>query len=252
MIKMKDNNENKNKNSFTESQKEGIYAIPLNLNKEKYSTFPEKEKKSIKNKKTVSMNKIFADNKKISININQNLNINSNINGIAQSIENKEKSSMPKTDNPKNKTNNKLKTFILAYDSDKIVKNNDLILSVKLSKRKSHEVESSFKIENILDNNLKLETSCDKQEQFIEFNINDNIGNKMYKLKNNWINTSKYNIFTFIPKGLLFQFYRLSNVYFLFTAIIQSIPLISPITSVTAIVPLIFVLGVSLTILNLV
>ena len=101
----------------------------------------------------------------------------------------------------------------MAYDSDKIVKNNDLILSVKLSKKRSQE--SSYRIENLLDNNLKLETSCDKQKQYIEFNINDNIGNKVYKLKNNYISTTKYNIFTFIPKGLLFQFYRLSNVFYL-------------------------------------
>ena len=70
--------------------------------------------------------------------------------------------------------------------------------------------------------------------------------NKIYKFKDNTISTTKYNIFTFIPKGLLYQFSRLSNVYFLFTAIIQSIPLISPLTSLTAIIPLIFVLGVSM------
>ena len=36
------------------------------------------------------------------------------------------------------------------------------------------------------------------------------------------------------------------NLYFLFTAIIQSIPIISPLNSLTAIIPLIFVLGVSM------
>ena len=85
-----------------------------------------------------------------------------------------------------------------------------------------------------------MDSSCEKQEQFKEFNINDNVKNREYKLANNHISTTKYNIFTFIPKGLLFQFCRLSNIYFLFTAIIQSIPLISPLTSLTAIIPLIF------------
>ena len=85
-----------------------------------------------------------------------------------------------------------------------------------------------------------------KKEEFIKFYINDNIKNNLYNFKDNTISTTKYNIFTFIPKGLLYQFSRWSNVYFLFTAIIQSIPLISPLTSVTAIIPLIFVLGVSL------
>ena len=72
------------------------------------------------------------------------------------------------------------------------------------------------------------------------------IGIDVYLLKNNNITTTKYNFITFLPKGLFYQFSRLSNVYFLFTAIIQSIPIISPLTSLTAIVPLIFVLGVSM------
>ena len=83
---------------------------------------------------------------------------------------------------------------------------------------------------------LKNETKNEKQEQYIEFYINNNKKNKLYyNLKDNIITTTKYNIFTFIPKGLLYQFSRLSNIYFLFTAIIQSIPLISPLTSITAI-----------------
>jgi magnesium-transporting ATPase (P-type) len=115
-----------------------------------------------------------------------------------------------------------------------------------VSKDKSRENENSFKMDNLLANQTKSETRESKQEQFIEFYINDNNSNKIYKLKDNTITTTKYNIFTFIPKGLLYQFSRASNVYFLFTAIIQSIPIISPLTSITAIVPLIFVLGVSM------
>ena len=58
--------------------------------------------------------------------------------------------------------------------------------------------------------------------------------------------TTKYNIFTFLPKGLFYQFMRLANVYFLFTAILQCIPVISPLGSATALFPIIFVLAVSL------
>ena len=54
-----------------------------------------------------------------------------------------------KTDNPKVKNNNKLKTFVLGYDSEKMFKK-DLVLSVQLSRRKSHDVESSYKMENLL------------------------------------------------------------------------------------------------------
>jgi phospholipid-transporting ATPase len=82
--------------------------------------------------------------------------------------------------------------------------------------------------------------------KFQEFYINDNNKNKIYKHKNNEINTTKYNFITFLPKSLIIQFSRLSNVYFLATAIIQSIPIISPLSSITAIFPLIFVLGVSM------
>lgn len=80
-----------------------------------------------------------------------------------------------------------------------------------------------------------------------EFYINDTPRNKVtFKHKNNYISTTKYNFFTFIPKSFLIQFARLPNVYFLATAIIQSIPIISPLTSVTAIIPLVFVLSVSM------
>ena len=86
-----------------------------------------------------------------------------------------------------------------------------------------------------------------KPTQFYEFLINDPIKNKeLYQHKNNFISTTKYNVFTFLPKSLLLQFTRLPNVYFLFIAVIQSIPIISPLTSITAILPLIFVLCVSM------
>ena len=44
-----------------------------------------------------------------------------------------------------------------------------------------------------------------KSENFISFYINDNIKNYLYNFKDNTITTTKYNIFTFIPKGLLFS-----------------------------------------------
>lgn len=44
----------------------------------------------------------------------------------------------------------------------------------------------------------------------------------------------------------LIQFKRLANVYFLVTAVLQFVPAISPLSPVSAIAPLIFVLTVSL------
>ena len=62
----------------------------------------------------------------------------------------------------------------------------------------------------------------------------------------NFISTSKYTLLTFLPIALLLQFRRYANVYFLITAILQTIPQISPLTPATAWIPLIFVLGLSM------
>ena len=106
--------------------------------------------------------------------------------------------------------------------------------SDKLNKQKRN---SNMYSDSIYQNEIN------EQEQLLSFHINDN---KKYKISNNRISTTKYNYLTFLPKGLLLQFTRLPNIFFLFTAIIQSIPVISPLTSLTAIIPLIFVLGVSM------
>ena len=86
-----------------------------------------------------------------------------------------------------------------------------------------------------------------KKDDIYEFYINDpqrNTDELMFK--DNRISTTKYNALTFIPKALLYQFIRLANIYFVFIAIIQSIPIISPLGAATAIAPLVFVLTVSL------
>ncbi len=83
--------------------------------------------------------------------------------------------------------------------------------------------------------------------QIYKFYINNpSLNVNELKYKNNTINTRKYNIITFLPKSLLFQFMRFANVYFLIIAIIQCIPIISPLGAFSAIIPLIFVLTVSL------
>ena len=236
MKKMNDVNEQIFKNMDSENDNKKYPIKPLNLKKEKDGTISNKIKLLAKNKKAISMKYIFEDNKKK----NNNMNISSKVHEL---VESKDNSSKPKTDNSIVKRN-KMKTCIFGFESEQIFKNN-LVHSVQLSKRKSHEVESSYRMENLLEKNMRIESN-EKEEEFIEFYINNNRKNRSFKFSNNYISTTKYNLFTFIPKGLLFQFCRLSNVYFLFTAIIQSIPLISPLTSLTAIVPLIFVLGVSL------
>ena len=112
---------------------------------------------------------------------------------------------------------------------------------------------------NIIQDNQNLEPNLEpimeapplekiiKREDLYEFYINDPDKNTTELFfKNNKISTTKYNAITFLPKALLYQFIRLANIYFVFIAILQSIPLISPLGAATAIAPLVFVLAVSL------
>jgi phospholipid-transporting ATPase len=87
-------------------------------------------------------------------------------------------------------------------------------------------------------------TANKKEYQF--YIDNNDLNKKTFNHKNNKVSTTKYNIITFLPKALLFQFFRLANVYFLIIAIIQCIKIISPLDPATAVAPLAFVLTVSL------
>ena len=165
-----------------------------------------------------------------------------------------------------NKSNNNKNSIQLINNQNNFSKSNSLIYKKSLKDNLYEYVsekisESNYPIENpdkrlsINQDNTKLSNYFDldlsfynnkKQKRFHEFFINDNQKNFKLKHSNNKLSTTKYNIFTFFPKSLIIQFVRLSNVYFLTTAIIQSIPIISPLSSYTAIVPLIFVLSVSI------
>ena len=223
---MNNNNDLKNDLSISNQNNKIPYLMPLSKKHERASLFVRNARDYMKNKKSISMRQIFNEDKN-----------------------NKENIYIPKSEQSVEKEE-KMNTFILGYGSEKQSdKNNKLMNSLLEHKSKSKSKsngESSCRIQNLIERNTKIDSTNDKQEKFLEFYINDNKKNKVYNLNDNTITTTKYNILTFIPKGLLFQFCRLSNVYFLFTAIIQSIPLISPLTSVTAIIPLIFVLGISL------
>jgi hypothetical protein len=51
----------------------------------------------------------------------------------------------------------------------------------------------------------------------------------------------------FLPKATFNQFRTAANLYFLFIAIIQSIPVISPLSPITSWLPLVLVIGISMT-----
>lgn len=74
---------------------------------------------------------------------------------------------------------------------------------------------------------------------------NDRDANLLVKFKGNSVSTTKYNFFTFFPKGLFEQFRRVANLYFLTISILSTTP-ISPVHPITNVVPLSLVLLVSL------
>jgi UDP-N-acetylglucosamine:LPS N-acetylglucosamine transferase len=60
----------------------------------------------------------------------------------------------------------------------------------------------------------------------------------------NKIKTAKYNWITFIPLSIVYQFNNYFNVFFLLTAILLSIKIISPMDPEVAIFPFLFVIGI--------
>lgn len=62
----------------------------------------------------------------------------------------------------------------------------------------------------------------------------------------NKVKTAKYNIFTFLPFAIFYQFNNYFNIFFLLTAIILSIKIISPMDPGVAIGPFIFVISISI------
>ncbi|CAN8244906.1 unnamed protein product [Cochlearia groenlandica] len=74
---------------------------------------------------------------------------------------------------------------------------------------------------------------------------NDRDSNTPVRFKGNSISTTKYNVFTFLPKGLFEQFRRIANIYFLGISCLSMTP-ISPVSPITNVAPLSMVLLVSL------
>ena len=75
--------------------------------------------------------------------------------------------------------------------------------------------------------------------------LNNPPANAVNKYASNHVSTTKYNVATFMPKFLYQEFSKYANLFFLFTAILQQIPNISPMNRYTTIVPLSIVLAVS-------
>lgn len=66
---------------------------------------------------------------------------------------------------------------------------------------------------------------------------------KLYK--SNKIRTTKYSLLSFLPKNLFEQLHRLANVYFIFLAALNFIPLVEAFQPEIALVPVMLVLLVT-------
>ncbi|KAH7820133.1 putative P-type ATPase [Monocercomonoides exilis] len=82
-----------------------------------------------------------------------------------------------------------------------------------------------------------------KERNFREITIGSHYDKEF---PSNYVSTTKYHPLTFIPKNLLEQFRRLANLYFLMIAILQLIPNLTTLNPVTSILPLIFVVLVTM------
>lgn len=73
----------------------------------------------------------------------------------------------------------------------------------------------------------------------------DKHGLPRQKYDSNKIITSKYNIFTFIPKNLYEQFRRIANFFFLLLVVLQWFPEFATIEPVVAALPMFIILGIT-------
>lgn len=63
--------------------------------------------------------------------------------------------------------------------------------------------------------------------------------------KNNRIRTTKYSLLSFLPKNLLQQLQRFANIYFIFLALLNFVPVVEAFQPEVAVTPVLLVLSVT-------
>ncbi|KPI88429.1 putative Phospholipid transporting ATPase-like protein [Leptomonas seymouri] len=81
------------------------------------------------------------------------------------------------------------------------------------------------------------------QPSFVEIDLLRSDLNHQRKFPDNSIRTAKYTLVSGLPLSLLYQFYKISNFYFLLVMVITLVPGASPINPFSSVVPLCIVLG---------
>ena len=122
----------------------------------------------------------------------------------------------------------------------------DLINKVKKANLEDFSI-NDINLNNLeINNNNQINKNSPSQSNLYVVNTKLNIQNLDKKFLNNEICTSKYTFYNAFPKILYEQFHQISNIYFLFLAILQMIPSISQSNRMpTILVPLLMVVGLN-------
>ena len=131
--------------------------------------------------------------------------------------------------------------------SQKDVNDEVKISEIKISSEKSEiEYESDFRQELQLEI-PKSDMAKDEKAKTRKIYINQNNKNKRkYNYKNNFIKTSKYNVFTFLPLSLLLQFKRYANIYFVAVSCLQFVPILSSLNAYSILLPILILMALSM------
>lgn len=78
------------------------------------------------------------------------------------------------------------------------------------------------------------------------FTDNQELGNLLKTYKINKIQTTKYSLLSFLPKNLFEQTHRVANIYFIFIARLNFVPVLDSFQQKIALIPFIFVLTVTM------
>lgn len=73
----------------------------------------------------------------------------------------------------------------------------------------------------------------------------DNAEQLSHRYESNYVSTTKYTVFNFIPKSLFEQFRRVANIYFLVVACVSYSPL-APYSAYSVLLPLLLVIGATM------
>lgn len=85
-----------------------------------------------------------------------------------------------------------------------------------------------------------------EERRIVYFGQDAHQQNKHFRFPTNFIKTSKFTAYNYLILSFVNQLKKYANLYFIFIAILSSIPAISPLNPITAWAPLIFVLAVSM------